>query len=233
MKIAIVTCLWGRREVSTIVLDWYKRYDATLIAMCTQDEDMDLARHSGWIAKWHINVPLSDKFNAGFMEARNHDPDAVMVVGSDNLINDSAMDALIEEFGKGHDYVSLGGTYFYSPELDECRFVRSPSGCGAGRLLSKELLNKHNWQPYASGGEKYIESKMRETVGGAGSIVDVSPGSGRLVVDVKTKRWEDSVEGVNIHSYEKMARNLVAQPFGTEMLYDEFPKLSGLMRTSG
>ena len=230
MKLAIVTTLWGRREVSKIVLNYYhnltvKDIDFTLIAVSTQEEDIDLARKYGWISKWHENVPLSDKFNEGFLEAMNHDPDAVMVIGSDNLITPNYFEALPEV-----DYSAPGGTYFYSPELDECRYVRSPSGCGAGRVLSKKLLNSCDWRPYTEGNPQFIESAMKEKIGVPDELVDVSRESGRLVVDIKTKRWPDSTEGVNMWSYERMARSLVAQPVETGRLYEAFPDLRTLVK---
>lgn len=224
MKLAIVTTLWGRRKLSKVVLDYYRQTfpNATLIAVATQEEDIDLARQAGWIPRYERNVPLSHKFNEGFMASRQYDPDAVMVVGSDDLVSVSYVDAaLVAMKTIKPRLIAPGGTYFYSPKRGECRYVRAPQGSGAGRVMSRDTLNTVNWKPYSDVDKKYIESGMKRVVGDVDFLVDVSPASGRYVVDVKTRD--------NLHSYEKMTGSVIDVVVEEDTIVGAFPCLNLLM----
>jgi len=241
LKLAIVTALWKRPQVSNLVLDWYANLeisgiDLVRIAVASPEDDTvwgngfithDLhtnghfSSYNQWFWHSYPNLPLSDKFNYGVRMAGNHDPDAVMIVGSDNLISPEYFKELKYYWAYGYGYTAPSGTYFFNGH--ECRYVRSTVGCGAGRVLSKEILNKCNWQPYEAGADKYIETSMKNRIGAPDYMIDVSPESGRYVVDIKTKD--------NIHSYEKMAYNLTAQMVDVGKIYEAFPSLRAFSST--
>lgn len=104
----------------------------------------------------HENEPLSAKWNAGVQVAKHIRPDAVISVGSDDILSDEILLAFQAKLLEGHDLIGLRDLWFfdiakqylgYWPGYtsDKPRFGE-PVGCG--RCHSRKVLDAVGWQLY-------------------------------------------------------------------------------------
>lgn len=93
------------------------------------------------------NFPISQKNNAMMQRAKVHNPDAVVLMGSDDLIDENVLKFYYELIKKREqNVVGFYDLYFYSTEHS----ILSHYNCGgksygAGRYFPKAALKKINW----------------------------------------------------------------------------------------
>ena len=73
-----------------------------------------------------------------------YDPDAVMVIGSDNLCHPEWIQFCVNELVNGADVVGSNIIHFVDPVSD--RVMRSRLRSGAGRCYSRKLLDAYDWK---------------------------------------------------------------------------------------
>ncbi len=104
----------------------------------------------------HANHPLGAKWNAVLAAAREHDPDAVMVLGSDNMVNDALLRTWADEIRDGIDYIGLLDNHMYRPSSDTLLYwagypdtaaniCRVGEPIGSARCFSRALLDRVGW----------------------------------------------------------------------------------------
>lgn len=106
------------------------------------------------------NHPLSNKWNAGMIQLRQHDPDYVMILGSDDFVSD----ALIEKYLSilsllEYNIVGIADSYYASYNLKRAHFGQclywggypKQQVIGYGRCFGKEILDAVNWSPWPNG----------------------------------------------------------------------------------
>ncbi len=105
----------------------------------------------------HRNHPLGQKWQAGLNKCREIKADAVLICGSDDLITSG----WVEEFRNiyKNEAMLYGTSYWhvYNPvtdELIEVDYITDirQDPIGAGRIVSKELLDKLDWQIFPTEG---------------------------------------------------------------------------------
>lgn len=165
MRIAIVTALWGRPELSRVILDYYGRMamcdDLEIVLLCATSKTQDtvVAQECGWNTVYALNDPLSQKFNKLFETAKALQSDAVLLTGSDDLIEKS----LIKHYAANYNadtphLVGLKDIYFYGIEAQKSVYWNGwgesmhskgiPRTIGAGRLFSRRILDIMQWRPW-------------------------------------------------------------------------------------
>jgi hypothetical protein len=155
MKLCIVTCQWRRPNLTKIISEYYAKQfpDITLIAVrspADQQTDVD-----GWNYEYFPNSPLSQKFNAGFNLAKRYNPDAVILIGSDDLISPELVKFYQENYSADADYIlGLKDIYFYEIQSQQTLYFKGLIGMyenwslGCGRIFSRKVLEQCNWRPY-------------------------------------------------------------------------------------
>lgn len=118
----------------------------------------NVAESSGWNYIEAKNTPLTNKHNALFAHARTIPHDAVLLIGSDDLISPE----IIEYYQKNYtaecpDMIGFNTLHFYSIEQKKLiyfkGFLKDRTGritMGAGRLFPKRLLENIDYTPYPS-----------------------------------------------------------------------------------
>jgi hypothetical protein len=161
MKIAVITALWGRPRVSSIMLDSLavqsERLKGTLdlevVAVGSEGEwSAWLAESCGAIYTSCENKPLGRKWQTALARARRTDPDAVIVLGSDNLVNDELLTTYALHLGDGADYIAIMDAHQYNTTRKtlihwpgyEGKRLGEP--IGSGRCFSRSLLERMNWR---------------------------------------------------------------------------------------
>jgi len=191
VRLAIVTAWHGRPDLTRRVAEYYAGM-GVCIAAVTRGELDAIGRVDGWGYAISPNV-VSDKFNTAVAHAR-FNADAVMIVGSDDLVSPKYIEDAIRLLEEGVDYIHGNGLYFYDETYRRSVYVPTSAPPGCGRVLSKRLLDMLDWQPYAPGLMKCIEASMAERLKAlwfVESEIDCSPkddhAEGRYLVDIKTR----------------------------------------------
>ena len=123
MKLAILTCVHGRPHLTKAVLDWTARvaaqcpFEVALFAVGSEgDTSRALVESYGWNYLDHANQPLSEKFQAGLSYiGETTGVDAVMVLGSDDLVTRELLVAAVEAMTRSVDLWGLSDAFFLAP----------------------------------------------------------------------------------------------------------------------
>lgn len=164
VKIAIITCLWGRNHLTEKFLHYYSDLksklneviDLKIIAIHSEKNiypitGVDVEFH------YHKNTPISDKWQFALNKAKETNVDAVITLGSDDFLQ-SDIFILYEKLLK-QNVLMCGFTDFYFSKIDSLDQLHYWEGygysfdlknqphricetVGAGRMYSRLLLEK-------------------------------------------------------------------------------------------
>jgi len=248
MRIAIVTALHKRYRLTELFLAYYaKTWNAPLFCVI-DDDDLRMwslvQRFPQWKHCEYSNELLADKWLACMdLASRFKDSfDAVMIVGSDDFIDDTykthvqtALHISHEQWKSQfpddeHDLPEMHIQpryihYFNALTIDLiCRKHKRP---GAGRVLSNALLERLDWKPWRHGDRNIdgsMDQRLSQVYGGNAPYMYIEDEIG-CILDVKA--------GQSIWSFEHLKTNnvtpkspvfeLEAEPY----LKEHFPIIAG------
>jgi hypothetical protein len=159
--------LWGRHEITALILrQWHYqilrlrgRVDVHLI--CVGSEG---ARSSALVSGYADtmsyveapNDPLNRKWNKGIEVSRARNPDAVMIVGSDDLVSDSLHLTYAAKVQSGLKFFGLKDLYFLDAPTQRLGYwpgygpqgqpQRAGEPVGLARCHSRALLDAVGWR---------------------------------------------------------------------------------------
>jgi hypothetical protein len=151
VKLALIVCIYQRHDLERIVLNRFKnqakKFGIEIVVVGSEGViSKQLADGCHYIEC--DNYPLSYKHQSGLDYARTLNVDGVLVFGSDDIASDSYFE-FIKKF-IGVDYlVGLKDFYFYSTKEKQLYYFEgyeSETSLGAGRLYTKEVLDKIGWK---------------------------------------------------------------------------------------
>jgi tetratricopeptide (TPR) repeat protein len=159
--IVILTCVWKRPQLTEIVLSYYATLqqelkgfiNLELLAVGSEEKESEkLCQACGFDYVEYRNQPLSDKWEYGLNRCKDYDPNAVIIVGSDDLISRSLIEFYDQKIKEGLVFCGITDAYFldlptnemihwvgYTSNIDP---VRLGETTGMGRCLSRPLLDK-------------------------------------------------------------------------------------------
>jgi len=193
--LGVLTCLWQRHALTYLVLRWYlflradlaDRLDLLLLAVGSEGATSRiLAEASGFQYVEHPNSPLGAKWNAGLAAMRELRPDAVVIVGSDDVVSGNLFSLYADQIARGSRFMGLMDMYFLDlPTRRLCFWPGYPPGIrhgdilGLGRCLHAELLEANDWRLWEDGLDKGLDGSMNQ----------------RLVPQLRTepRRWNAAV----------------------------------------
>lgn len=160
-KIVILTCVWKRPELTKVVLLYYEhlkrelagKINLELLAVGSErDISRNLCQECGFDYLEYPNEPLSAKWEYGLNRCSDYDPDAVIIVGSDDIISQNLIEFYAGQIQEGLVFCGLKDGYFldmmnqklywwvgYGDKVD---YKRVGETIGMGRCLSRTLLDK-------------------------------------------------------------------------------------------
>jgi len=145
--LVFIIAIYQRPELSKIVLDYYyklsKKYGFKVVIAGSEGEKSRLiAKNFHYIEV--KNFPVSHKNNAMMRKSREFNPDAVVLLGSDDFICENVIKyyyKLIQE--KENRVVGFKDLYFYGAfEQYLSHFKVIDKGFGAGRFFPRLVLDK-------------------------------------------------------------------------------------------
>jgi len=175
-KITIVMPVWRRAEILKIVLKQLSKFIdfnkdlfefRTVFVLSNEDpEHFELFRNIMYFKKYDLTIVnysndfVSDKTNAGFHEAMKEDFDYIMNIGSDDLIHEFLLTLYKPYFKIKKPFFGINSLYITDFESKKTVFYKSynsPFAVGAGRMISREVMNK----VYAKYSKLYPEGLQR------------------------------------------------------------------------
>ncbi len=202
-RIAVVTTVWQRHNLTDYVLHSYKQRrerlcgKVELILVAAGSEGYltkEICERNGFAYIEHPNQPLNFKWNAAVLLAKDADPDYVMIVGSDDVVSDDYFTKALERIPvDAAEMFSLNDLYVLGLSGRTLQYWnRQPDWpIGLGRLLNRRVLETVEWQPWSCdvprnrGLDKSCMRKLEAR--GIGSRVCSVKDLGSLVVDIKSK----------------------------------------------
>jgi len=98
------------------------------------------------------NKPLGNKLQKGLEKVKELKPDYVIFSGMDHLISDSLFEKYLELMKEGNEYIGFTDLYFFDRQTNKLFYSwgytnnRQGETQGTWRTLSKEALDKCNWE---------------------------------------------------------------------------------------
>jgi len=151
-KLLIFLAVWKRPYITEICFNGIKRlkehpdYDVQALAVISEEEMIPLCEQYGINWVMYKNEPLGEKKNYGLQKAKEFDFDYLLEIGSDDLITNELL-----TYYKGFlDYGFFGvKDVAYIDSADgSCRRLQSKSTYGAGRMISRQNLEKLNFKSW-------------------------------------------------------------------------------------
>jgi len=217
----IVTGMWKRPEVFEIFAKHTKTLGIEVIVAGSEGKkSRNLAEKYGFHYIEIENDPLAAKMNATTLKAKELKYTHVICVGSDDLLSKELIDEYLTLMRKGYDYIGVTDFYFYELESGKAAYWggyrdrnRIGHTAGAGRVISKTLLDEWDWMPWDDKDSKYLDNSMQNKL--RSSIHPKTTfslkGKGLLAVDIKSQ--------VNMTPFELWDNTLYIEP---KLITDNF-----------
>ncbi len=158
-KFVILTCLWKRPELTNLFLEYYnnmansvsEHYEIKLVAVGSEG---DITKNKSLLNNFHYletpNKPLSFKWNSGIQLCRELNPDAVVILGSDDFVSKNLFDFYYKKINDNYTVIGFKDMYLldansektfkwkgYSKTLQPDRYGETT---GMARCLNKITL---------------------------------------------------------------------------------------------
>lgn len=159
-KIVCVTCAYKREELLNYVINHLSSLGELLkiIVVGSNNTEKEIVEKYE-LCEYHNyeNLPLSNKWNKGVLEARKHNPDAILIMGSDDIVSKEYLNYGKYLLSKNYDFIGCrswftllkdGDTVIDNALVGYRNNRRGNEPIGAGRIISKKILDKLDWNLY-------------------------------------------------------------------------------------
>jgi hypothetical protein len=173
-RLAIITGVWQRPEVFEMfanATNKLKHNDIDIVVIVAGSEgakSRQMVEDKGFIYIEIENQPLAQKMNATMLKAQELNVDFCLCVGSDDLITNELLEVYYSYMIKNIDYVAVLDWYFYDTQTKAFTYwggytdtPRIGHTCGAGRLISSNLLNKWGWAVWENKHSTILDDSMQ------------------------------------------------------------------------
>ena len=183
-----------------------KGYDIQVLAVGSSDSDLKSCKEFNFNYVQYKNI-LGEKLNYALDFSKKFDFEAMIMLGSDDLLNDKALDFYIERLRKGDRFIGFLDCYFYDLDTsnlikwggytDENKYgkVRKGEPIGAWRCFSRSLLEEMDWKLWKNT-HTGIDATMWEKIKRKKNVKTYYMPNNVMVCDFKTSK--------NITSFKKI-----------------------------
>ena len=176
INLGILTCSWKRPKLTSKYcehLDFLKKKFTnhvnvkSIIIDSDQINESTIKKSQSLYFKYP-NQPLSNKFNFGMSHFKDKKIDYVMVLGSDNFVDETLFIEFIKIMRNNIDLIGVLNSYVYDLKSKKTyHFLGYPKKnkrygetLGAGRILSQNILSSLDYQPWKNGLSKGLDGSM-------------------------------------------------------------------------
>lgn len=206
-KTIAVTCVHGRHETMRYC---FERTPVERVVIYSTDKDGLFLEELPYLAKGQYeNKPLSFKWNAAIQSLRQLDFENVILLGSDDYVNQSFVDFIEENIG-GYDMIGFTDIYFESNKEFyywkgyENKRIGEP--IGAGKTFKREFLERIDFNLFPVAVNVGLDGLAHNVClkNNANMLVTSLKQNGILVVDVKDGEGMNPLEKIkNLYNLER------------------------------
>ena len=205
-NIVLICANHGREKVLNLYCAGIKRLreqaDITINAVVVGDDNSICKRYD----IEHVvanNNPVSEKYNIACQVAKNYNPDYVITMGDDDLINIELLQHMTQHTDS--NFIGVRDIYMYNtiaPHRGQMIYILS-SVIGCCRAMRSDLLDKVNWKPWVRERDYSLDQIMWSALHKhfVNPYIFIARDSGGICIDVK------SSENLNVFvKWNKMPR---------------------------
>lgn len=178
------------------------------------DASREIAERHGFLYMETENQPLGAKWNAALSLLRDQDVDGVVILGSDDLINEHYFHVLKRTLREGCPIVGLDTFFVLDAQrgrmMEWLGYVppREGESVGAGRFLRRDILNRLDWELWQNNLNSGLDASMwrrlrvdaaRRELPFTNRVLDCRA-EGIVLVDVKTSTHLNCMEDLALSS---------------------------------
>lgn len=182
-------------------------------------KDEPIAKELGYRYVIHRNI-LGEKLNKALKVAKNIDFDAMLMLGSDDILNSATLDFYIEAFNHDYKFVGFLDCYFYDLEKRNMikwngyRGERAGEPIGAWRCFKRDLIEELNWELWGNQHHS-IDYTMWEKIKKREDILKAKLFEDMFIGDLKTSE--------NVTKFRKFDNSVIVNPLdGLNLLETDF-----------
>jgi len=197
-KIVCVMATYKRETITEETLKMLKKQSVPIdvVVVGSSSSDKEVAKKCGCIYVNHDNKPLSQKWQAGIDKSRELSPDAVMVCGSDSWLSSNWCE-LIYPYTTKFDLVGVNNFYACKAYPKEKMKIihrrykgsRRNFPVGSGRMFSKKILDKVNWNIYPGSKNSGLDAQSYNVIKTNGGSIKSLNDKNLKVLAIKSV-WE-------------------------------------------
>jgi hypothetical protein len=212
-NIVCVMAIFKRPEITIETVELLKKQEyplhkIVLVGSCNIDREVAEKTNVEYLHR--SNTPLGNKWQAGIEFSRKFKPDAILINGSDSWLTTNWCLKSIQFLRQGYDLI--GSTKFYTCNANSNKKIKiiyrtykdRIDPVGAGRIISKKVLEKMNWKWFPIGQNRSLDiasfRNMTHKVPDS-KIKYINNIEGLIVMDIKSKKW------FTINSFEAIKRS--------------------------
>lgn len=210
MKISIITGVWKRPDIFKMFAKGVHNlnHDINVIVAGSEGaKSRKMVENEGFIYIEIANQPLATKMNATALKAKELDSDYTICMGSDDVLSPELFQHYLKWMKKGYDFIGIQDMYFYDVVSGKAQYWggyrernRFMHSAGAGRCISKHLMNKWQWLPWKVKHNDFLDNSMQGRINGTQKILNIKS-LGVYALDIKSptnmtpyKRWDNTAD---------------------------------------
>lgn len=174
MKLALIIAIYDRHDLERITLNRFKeqskKFDFEIIVAGSEGKvSKSLAKGCHYIEV--ENNPLSNKHNALIKKAKELNCEAVVLMGSDDIVSDNYWHWVLSLSKNETNLIGLQDIYFYSTNRKQLYYFdsnRKGQSIGAGRFFSKYVLDVMEWKLWDDGLAKSLDRNCSDRLAARG-----------------------------------------------------------------
>jgi hypothetical protein len=208
-RVVFLTCTFGRTKVSEIYKQnlinlencFHKKYIFQNVIVDSENSNKYLFADDKRFEYYNYsNQPLSNKFNFGCKMLREVDFDYVIILGSDDIIDNNVFTLYDENMDKSFDIIGMLDVYIFDPKQLKAYYwggypkkhKRFGESVGMGRCLSKKIVENLNYELWEDGLNKSLDKSMMKRIQSLSQSISISSSYFRIkevgvACDIKTK----------------------------------------------
>ncbi len=177
-KVIFVTCTYKRPEITERIISiWENLQEKTSqflefenIIVDSEKTNFDIFVNKKNFKYYdYKNHPISDKWNFAVSQLIGKNFDYVIFLGSDDFIDESLIRIYYEKMNNGYDYIGIHDMYVFNTINQNLYYwggYKQGSGrqgetIGLGRCLSKNIIEKLNYNPWGLGLNRGLDGSMQ------------------------------------------------------------------------
>jgi ABC-type polysaccharide/polyol phosphate transport system ATPase subunit len=161
LTLVMLTCVWKRPKLTKIIMAYYSKLkeevkeflNLEFVAVGSEgEESKNISENGGFHYFEHENQPMSKKWQYGLEMTKQYDPDAVIIMGSDDIITRKILEFYVEKITQKYVLIGMKDFYIYEISLKKLAHWRGygelndahrmDETIGLGRCLARSLLDK-------------------------------------------------------------------------------------------